>query len=107
MLGCTRRYAFLSRLKAQINAAKEAAPGSPSVHIVERSIYSDRLCFASNCFESGLLSEMEFTIYTDFHSFVAENFDALHLDGIIYLRAAPEVTHVIARALHWNDARGA
>ena len=38
------------------------------------------------------MSEMEHTIYTDFHSFVAENFDALHLDGIIYLRATPEVS---------------
>lgn len=59
--------------------------------MVERSIYSDRLCFADNCFDAGLLSEMEHTIYTDFHTFVAENFDALHLDGIIYLRSDPKV----------------
>jgi deoxycitidine kinase len=67
------------------------AAESEAVHVVERSIYSDRLCFAANCHEAGLLSDMEHTIYTDFHTFVAENFDALNLDGIIYLRSDPDV----------------
>ena len=95
-------YAFLSRLKAQMNAAKSDANStgavsdgghttSDNVHVVERSIYSDRLCFATNCHEAGLLSDMEFTIYRDFHTFVAENFDALSLDGIIYIRSDPTV----------------
>lgn len=130
-------YAFLSRLKAQMNAAREPqphqleagaaatptptltpagggtvgtsapAPGpagdqaagnanTPAtpprdIYILERSIYSDRVCFAANCHASGLLTDMEYNIYTDFHTFVAENFDELQLDGIIYLRADPEV----------------
>jgi deoxyadenosine/deoxycytidine kinase len=31
--------------------------------IIERSIYTSRHCFAKNCYESGLMSEMEWTIY--------------------------------------------
>eukprot|EP00036_Acanthoecidae_sp_10tr_P008761 CAMPEP_0182929844 /NCGR_PEP_ID=MMETSP0105_2-20130417/22908_1 /TAXON_ID=81532 ORGANISM="Acanthoeca-like sp., Strain 10tr" /NCGR_SAMPLE_ID=MMETSP0105_2 /ASSEMBLY_ACC=CAM_ASM_000205 /LENGTH=300 /DNA_ID=CAMNT_0025068041 /DNA_START=69 /DNA_END=971 /DNA_ORIENTATION=+ len=97
-------YAFLSRLQAQVTAAKaeggdghsastraDGAASGGRVHVVERSIYSDRLCFAANCASAGLLSEMEHKIYTDFHTFVAENFATLHLDGIIYLRSDPEV----------------
>lgn len=106
-------YAFLSRLKAQMNAFKDHASQKQrdlddeavtptksgndreaqprSVHILERSIYSDRLCFAAHCNASGLLSDMEYNIYTDFHTFVAENFEHLQLDGIIYLRSDPKV----------------
>ena len=34
---------------------------------------------------------MEYDVYCDFHSFVSESFPALELDGIIYLKADPEV----------------
>ena len=37
-----------------------------------------QVCFAANCHASGLLTDMEYNIYTDFHTFVAENFDELY-----------------------------
>ena len=49
-----------------------------------------RFVFAHNCHESGLISETEWSIYCDWHSFLL---DALPLkfDGIVYLKTDPKV----------------
>ena len=49
-----------------------------------------RFVFAHNCHEAGLISDTEWSIYCDWHSFLL---DALPLTfhGIIYLRTDPKV----------------
>ena len=49
-----------------------------------------RFVFAHNCHESGLISDTEWSIYCDWHSFLL---DALPLkfDGIVYLKTDPKV----------------
>lgn len=83
-------YCFLSRMRAQLTSAQES---TSTMQIFERSVYSDRLCFAANCHDSGLFSDMEWNIYCDWHTFLLDAFGGLKLDGIIYLRATPDVSH--------------
>lgn len=48
--------------------------------------------FASNLFESGCINETEWAIYQDLHTWFLTTFEPdMQLDGIIYLRATPEV----------------
>ena len=59
--------------------------------INERSILSGKYIFARNCFESGTMSHTEWDIYNEWTDYVFEHSPELKLDGIIYLRADPNV----------------
>lgn len=80
-------YAFISRIEAMLEYHEKQF--SKHVHILERSVYCDRYCFAKNCFESGLMSKMEWQIYKEWFSWLAEKYSPKP-NGFIYLRTSPE-----------------
>lgn len=47
---------------------------APSVVLFERSVLSDRYCFARNCSLSGLFNPMEWSIYKDWHTYLLSHF---------------------------------
>ena len=61
-----------------------------SVMLVERSIYTDRHCFAVNCYESGNMTKMEYDIYCNWNNWLSDSFK-LRPDAYIYLRCEPEI----------------
>jgi len=84
-------YAFLSRTQAAVQqlragdaayyAAAESTDDSsasatgdgeriPPSYVFERSLYSDKHCFATNCFKTGLFNQAEWTVYNDYHAFI-------------------------------------
>jgi len=73
------------------NPNKRLKP-TTSVEFFERSVYSDRYCFALNCQQSGLFNDTEWAIYQDWHSYLCDKFGDkdLYLDGFIYLRTDPK-----------------
>jgi len=74
-------YAFLTRIIEQEHHARTHKKG---MQILERSVFSDRYCFAQNCYEQGIMSELEWQMYTDWFSWLVEE-HVPRPNGFIYL----------------------
>ena len=81
---------FISRVNL-INETRKNNPGT-SVFFVERSVFTDKYCFAKNLYESGKINKIEWDIYTRWHSWLVENFK-VEPDAYIYLKTDPEISH--------------
>ncbi len=79
-------YAFITRVMEQ---QKKASVSVHGLQILERSVYSDRYCFAKNCFEMGTMSPLEWSLYQEWFDWLIENY-VQKPSGFIYLRTSPE-----------------
>jgi deoxyadenosine/deoxycytidine kinase len=83
-------YAFVTRVMEQERA--ERLNHEKPIQLFERSVYSDRYCFAQNCFETGLMSSLEWSIYTEWFDWLVQTY--VHKPaGFIYLRTDPQVCY--------------
>lgn len=80
-------YAFISRIKSQMDYMS-ANPDINTIFI-ERSVYSDRYCFAKGCFESEIMSALEWQIYKEWFSWLVGDYMKTPA-GFIYLNTTPE-----------------
>ena len=80
---------FISRAHKISEAIKSNKTDKELLLFVERSIYTDRYCFARNCFETGKMSKMEYDIYCRWNDWLSKEFN-LRPSGYIYLRCSPE-----------------
>lgn len=80
-------YAFVTRIMAQEDAyMKDPKP----FQILERSVYSDRYCFAKNAYELGVMSTLEWKLYQDWWAWFVTNYTKKPL-GFVYLQTPPEI----------------
>ncbi len=82
-------YAFVSRIMVQQAHARTHAY---AVQVLERSVFSDRYCFAYNCYELGYMDALEWQLYKTWFSWLVDTY-VPKPDGFIYLRTNPEVCH--------------
>src|SRR3990167_3976029 len=80
-------YAFVSRVVEQ---EKFLAANDSQPLVLERSVYSDRYCFAKNAYEMGLMSTLEWDLYKNWFSWLVESY-TVRPTGFIYLQTEPEV----------------
>ncbi|HJM68606.1 MAG TPA: deoxynucleoside kinase [Candidatus Babeliales bacterium] len=95
-------YAFVTRVLEQEQRALKAT--SP-IQVLERSVFSDRFCFAKNCYEMGLMSSLEWQLYQDWFKWLVEGY-TIKPSGFIYLQTDPEVCHqrLVKRNRHEESA---
>lgn len=82
-------YAFVTRVSAQ---EQHARVNDQPFQILERSVYSDRYCFAKNCHELGFMEDIEWKLYQDWFGWLVEQYTPTP-QAFIYLRTDPEVCH--------------
>lgn len=78
-------YAFLTRVKM----LEQISPNVDYV-FVERSVDSDHRVFAKNCFESGIMSEIQWNLYRDWFSWMVPKIKPRE-SLTFYLRSDPNV----------------
>ncbi len=82
-------YAFVTRVMELEAHAKVNTTG---IQVLERSVFSDRYCFAKNAFEQGFMSALEWKLYQEWFSWLVDNY-VPKPTGFIYLRGEPDVCH--------------
>jgi len=78
--------AFRTRIQEMEKKVK-----NDSINIIERSVYTDRNVFAKNCHANGLMNDIEWCDYTNWHDWLCSKFD-IQPDLYVYLRVDPEVS---------------
>ncbi len=82
-------YAFVTRVLEQEKQLKKCITG---VQVLERSVYSDRYCFAKNCYEMGVMQPLEWQLYRDWFTWLVEGYTTKPT-GFIYLQTDPSVCY--------------
>jgi len=81
---------FISRVKRIQDEFFKDDNGQEKIAFVERSIYTDKNCFAKLCHESGKMTSLEYDIYSKWNEWLSEQFN-VRPDVYIYLRCLPNV----------------
>ncbi len=80
-------YVLATRMN-QLQAA--AVKSGPRIQCVERSVFSDRYCFAQNLFDSAKMSQLEFAIYQTMWQREVSN-PLVAPCGIIYIKTPADI----------------
>jgi deoxycitidine kinase len=82
-------YAFVTRVVQQEKYAREA---QSAVQVYERSVYSDRYCFAKNCYQMGTMTALEWKLYQEWFTWLVDSY-TIKPHGFIYLQTDPKICH--------------
>lgn len=78
--------AWMTRIRS---IQKEIQNKKNNIFFIERSIYTDKNCFANLCYNNGLMEKIEWELYNDCFSLLENTID-VKADVYIYLFLEPE-----------------
>lgn len=95
-------YAFITRMRTEEGSIKD---NPHDTYILERSVFSDRYCFAKNCFELGVMGPLEWRLYQEWFAWLIES-QYYMPNGFIYLQTDPEICYqrMVKRNRHEESA---
>lgn len=82
-------YAFITRILEREKAARK---NTHPFQILERSVFSDRYCFAQNCYELGLMNALEWKLYQEWFAWLVDTY-TVKPSGFIYMQTDPKVCY--------------
>lgn len=85
-------YTLTTRMKDAIRLSKDFK-GQKEIQFFERSVFSSRYVFASNSYESDLITDVEWDLYKDYSNFLFSSVSVLRPDAIVYLKADPQISY--------------
>jgi len=88
----TKRWSYTFQMNAFITRAQIINKNRDKDFIMERSVNSDKYCFAKNCYKNNFLNEIEWKLYNNWHDWLTKSQD-LKSDAYIYLRTSPKIAH--------------
>ena len=91
--GNQEKWAFTFQMNSFISRVKKIQDEfndnyKDTLLFVERSIYTDRHCFAKLCYENGKMTKLDYDIYCKWNDWLSEQFK-VKPDAYIYLRCEP------------------
>lgn len=91
-----KRWSYSFQMNAYITKLQQLEMAcqkeSNKLVVCERSVETDRHCFAKQLAEDGLINKMEWQLYDNWYYWLKEKTNC-KLDGIIYLKCSPEVSY--------------
>lgn len=85
-----KRWSFTFQMNSFISRIQKIENNKKDISIVERSVFTDRYCFANNCYESGDMTKLEYDIYCKWNDWLIDKFNVTP-NGYIYLKTSPEI----------------
>jgi deoxyadenosine/deoxycytidine kinase len=82
-------YAFVTRIWEQERCAAQT---DHSIQILERSVYSDRYCFAQASHANKFMTDMEWILYKQWWDWFVQNYTAQPV-GFVYLQVDPKTCY--------------
>lgn len=79
--------AFMTRIES---IKKKYEQGK--INFIERSIYTDKNCFALICKENGSINEIEWKLYNNWFQWLNNKFD-VEPEGYIYIKTSPKTCY--------------
>ena len=73
---CFSINCFISRIN-KIENSKNGEYSNSKIYFIERSVFTDKYCFALNCYESGKMNKIEYDIYCKWHEWLVDKFDVM------------------------------
>jgi len=84
------RWSFTFQMNSFISRIKKIRE-TEGIKFVERSVFTDKICFAKNCFKNGKMTKLEYDIYDNWHTWLCDKFE-IKAKKFIYLRVEPEIS---------------
>ena len=86
----SERWSFAFQMNSFISRIKKIEETKGNVRFIERSVFTDRKCFAENCYIDGKMTKLEYDIYKNWHDWLCKKFN-ITPKYFIYLKTSPNI----------------